>query len=185
MNLFQRAFAPTLLLFLAGCAGGGIAAPNTGHAQPPLKRQAVMNMVLDEATNINISPSLALAVAHTESSFNPRALSKAGARGVMQIMPLTARTEYGINAEQLWNPQINIRLGLHFLRRLIDRYGRVDIALSHYNGGSAVGRPGRARVIPATRPYVARVRRLDIHYRRWLRQRQVAAFTQFQFATID
>ena len=84
----------------------------------------------------------------------------------MQIMPATAKGEYGIEADALWNPRLNVRLGLHFLQRLIARYeGRVDLALSYYNGGSAVGRLPNARVIPATRPYVARVLQLRRHYR--------------------
>jgi soluble lytic murein transglycosylase-like protein len=126
-----------------------------------------MAMVMHEANDLGVSPSLALALAHTESNFNPQALSPKGARGVMQIMPATARGEYGIAPDRLWDPRTNIRLGLHFLKRLHRRYGgRTDLALSHYNGGSAVGRPPYARVIPATRPYVAKVQRLQAMYRR-------------------
>ena len=118
--------------------------------------------------------ALALAVAHAESGFDARARSHKGARGVMQIMPATARGEYGVHPDTLWNPRVNIRLGLHFLGRLIERYdGRIDLALSYYNGGSAVGRPGRARVIPATRSYVRKVQRLRSHYSRQLRRGQV------------
>ncbi len=110
--------------------------------------------------------SLALAVAHAESNFDPRAVSPRGARGVMQIMPATASGEYGIRPGLLFNPRINVRLGLHFLKRLLDRYrGRVDLALSYYNGGAAVGDFPNARVIPATRSYVARVKRLRRRYR--------------------
>ncbi len=136
------------------------------RAARPAGRQQVMALVVREANDLGVSPSLALAVAHTESNFNPRALSASGARGVMQIMPATARGEYGIAPDRLWDPRTNIRLGLHFLKRLQRRYGRTDLALSHYNGGSAVGRPPRARIIPATRPYVARVQRLQAMYRR-------------------
>ena len=109
-------------------------------------------------------------MAHAESSFNPRAESHKGARGVMQIMPATSTGEYGIDPELLWRPTINIRMGIHFLKRLIRLYrGRTDLALSYYNGGSAVGRPGRARVLPATYSYVRKVRSLR---RRYLRELQ-------------
>ena len=92
----------------------------------------------------------------------------------MQIMPATARGEYGVHPDRLWDPRINIRLGLHFLGRLIKRYnGRTDLALSYYNGGSAVGRPGRARIIPATRSYVRKVQRLQRHYRKQISRGQV------------
>jgi soluble lytic murein transglycosylase-like protein len=150
---------------LAGaCAGDGNAYQRLrGHGTQTSEIKA---LVVEEAARMRISPSLALAVAHAESNFNPRARSHAGARGVMQIMPATARLEYGIKPALLWNPRINVRLGLHFLGRLLNRYrGRVDLALSYYNGGSAVGDLPNARIIPATRSYVTRVQRLRVHYR--------------------
>ena len=148
-------------LLTAGC--GSVADANQNR---PVARQEVKQLVIQEAARLRVPISLALAVAHVESNFNPTARSSKGARGVMQIMPTTARGEYGIAPNLLWNPRLNIRLGLHFLKRLIRRYeGRVDLALSHYNGGSAVGRPPHARVIPATARYVAKVRRLRRHYR--------------------
>ena len=159
------------LFLLVGCA-----APVTAYNPPPgaTTRDAIKRMVAREARNMGVPVPLALAVAHAESSFNARAQSHKGARGVMQIMPATARGEYGIAADQLWDPRINIRLGLHFLGRLIDRYGgRTDLALSYYNGGSAVGRPGSARVIPATRSYVLKVQRLRNQYRQQLLRGQV------------
>lgn len=162
---------PVLLLavtLLVGCAG-----QVTAYSQPP-SRVAVKQMVAHEARNMGIPVPLALAVAHAESNFDARARSHKGARGVMQIMPATARGEYGLHPDRLWNPRVNIRLGLHFLGRLIERYdGRTDLALSYYNGGSAVGRPGRARVIPATRKYVRKVQRLRRHYRTQIQRGQV------------
>ena len=159
------------LVLLVGCA-----APVTAYNPAPgaMTKNAIKRMVAHEARNMGIPVPLALAVAHAESSFNARAQSHKGARGVMQIMPATARGEYGIPADQLWDPRINIRLGLHFLGRLIARYnGRTDLALSYYNGGSAVGRPGSARVIPATRSYVLKVQKLRDQYRRQLLRGQV------------
>jgi len=133
-----------------------------------------MTLVVREAIDLGIPISLALAVAHAESNFDPWAESTKGARGVMQIMPATARGEYGIDADTLWDPGINVRLGLHFLGRLIERYGgRVDWALSHYNGGSAVGHFAPPRIIPATRPYVRKVNRLRAHYRRALARGEI------------
>ena len=124
-----------------------------------LPKEAVMRIVVEEAQKAGISPELALAVAQVESNFTTHALSHAGARGVMQIMPATARGEFGVSADRLYNPRVNAKLGSEFLRQLIDRYdGRLDIALSHYNGGSRVRLPnGGLRVIPATRGYVDKV----------------------------
>lgn len=150
----------------SGCAAATPASIARVSARPAGRGQ-IMSMVVREANDLGVPASLALAVAHAESNFNPRALSRAGARGVLQIMPATARGEYGIAPDRLWDPRTNIRLGLHFLKRLHHRYGgRTDLALSHYNGGSAVGRPPNARVIPATRSYVAKVQRLQQMYRR-------------------
>jgi soluble lytic murein transglycosylase-like protein len=137
----------------------------------PVSRGEIKRLVAVEALRMQVSVPLALAVAHAESNFDPAARSHKGARGVMQIMPATARGEYGIAPHLLWNARINIRLGLHFLKRLLDRYdGRVELALSYYNGGSAVGDLPRARIIPATAGYVAKVQRLRIYYRRLMTQ---------------
>jgi soluble lytic murein transglycosylase-like protein len=137
-------------------------------ASIPDTRRATQNLVMEEALKWDVPVSLALAVAETESNFNPNALSPVGARGVMQIMPDTAEGEYGIHRDLLWNPRVNVRIGMHFLRRLIDKYdGRVELALSWYNGGSAVGSGSRARVIPATRPYINKVRHKTRGYCSW------------------
>ena len=151
-------------MLASACAGDGNA--YQGYSKRPYPRNEIKNMVVQEAIRMRVPISLALAVAHAESNFDPRAVSRSGARGVMQIMPATASGEYGIKPGLLWNPRVNVRLGLHFLRRLLDRYrGRVDLALSYYNGGSKVGDLPNARVIPATRAYVFRVQRLRRRYR--------------------
>ncbi len=130
------------------------------------EKSAVIQIIREEARKMGVSVPLALAVAHAESHFNPNAESHKGARGVMQVMPATSRSEYGIHPDLLWDVRINIRLGLHFMRRLLSRYqGRVDLALSYYNGGSRVGNLPNARVIPATRKYVQKVLRLRRYYR--------------------
>jgi soluble lytic murein transglycosylase-like protein len=159
-NTLRALLATTLL---AGCS----TVPDAS-ARPP-SRHHVKRMVANEAADLGVPVDLALAVAHAESNFDALAESHRGARGVMQIMPATARGEYAIDPDRLWDPRINIRLGLHFLRRLLRRYrGHTDLALSHYNGGSAVGRWPHVRVIPATRSYVARVEKLRRHYRKQL-----------------
>ncbi len=166
------------LLGLAAAALASGCATATPAAMVPTTRGQVMSLVVREANDLGVSPSLALALAHAESNFNPRALSHKGARGVMQIMPATARGEYGIAPERLWDPRTNVRLGLHFLKRLQYRYGRTDLVLSHYNGGSVVGRPPNARPLPATRPYVAKVQRLQAMYRRRILNGDLAIFDQ-------
>ena len=157
------------LAFMIGCVIGPLpagAVGATGPGQHHHDRAVIMRMVADEALRQGLAPELALAVAHAESHFRPTAVSRAGARGVMQIMPRTARDLYGLGPEALFDPAINIRTGIHYLRRLIRTYGRKTIALSHYNGGSGVrSADGRLRVLPATRGYVRRVLSLEARYR--------------------
>jgi len=113
-----------------------------------------------------VRPSLALAVAETESNFRPHVVSHAGAVGVMQIMPATAFGLYKIGRAALFDPRTNIRIGVGFLDHLIKKYnGRIDLALSHYNGGSAVIKNGSAQVLPYTRRYVSRVLARSRHYK--------------------
>jgi len=112
-----------------------------------------------------VRPSLALAVAETESNFRPHVVSHAGAVGIMQIMPATAFGLYKTGRAALFDPRTNIRIGVRFLDHLIKKYnGRIDLALSHYNGGSAVMKNGSARVLPYTRDYVSRVLARSRHY---------------------
>lgn len=102
--------------------------------------EEVRRMVIAEAKRYQVPPALALAVAHVESRFDPTALSSAGARGVMQIMPATGLGEFGVHPDRLWEPSLNVQLGVAFLASLITQYGDVRQALAHYNGGGAAAR---------------------------------------------
>ncbi len=142
---------------------GGVAEATVAEAAT---RSQVKRIVVEESLRAGFPPSLAMAVAKAESDFNDAAESSAGARGVMQIMPKTARDLYGIDRDDLWDARLNVQLGIDYLESLIRRYrGQWDIALSHYNGGSAVGDPSDPRVIPATSAYVNKVLRLQRQYR--------------------
>ena len=80
-------------------------------------------------------------------------------------MPATAYGLYKTPREALFDPKTNIRIGVNFLDHLIKKYkGRVDLALSHYNGGSRVMSNGTARIIPQTRSYVEKVLRKSRKY---------------------
>ncbi len=119
----------------------------------------VKTLIVEQAEQKNIAPALALAIAKVESDFNPLATSSAGARGVMQILPKTAEDVFGVSKDRLYHAQTNIDLGLSFIKQLLAKYDqRLDIALSHYNGGSAVqGENGNLHVIPNTQGYVDKV----------------------------
>jgi hypothetical protein len=133
--------------------------PLTASATYYFDTDDIQQRVIDEAKRQNMSPSLALAIAKVESNFNHQALSHAGAKGVMQIMPRTAEQVFGVHRSRLFDPDVNIELGVKFIKKLLKRYDdRLDIALSHYNGGSGVkNKHGDLRVMPATRDYVDKV----------------------------
>ena len=141
-------------------------------AETPLD---VQRIILEESANSRVPPALALALARVESNFDPRAVSPVGAKGVMQLMPKTAREVFGVREEELWNPRLNIQLGIGYLEQLHDQYGgRWDLALSHYNGGTLAGGSGAAAVPhDYTRKYVADVLR-------WQRIYSAAVFEQPQ-----
>ena len=142
-------------LAVALAIGTALSAVAPAHAET---KAEIMRIVIHEAEATRVPATLALAVAKVESDFNDAAKSVKGARGVMQIMPATAWGEYGVDPDELWDPKLNIQLGLDYLARLIERYnGRWDLALSAYNGGSAVDTPSGPRVMPATRDYVQQV----------------------------
>ena len=107
-----------------------------------------------------VEPELLRAVIAVESGFDPRALSKAGAAGLMQLMPETAR-RYGVSDR--FDPAQNVHAGARHLKALIERYDNdVKLALAAYNAGEqAVDRCGRC--VPQyreTQAYVPRVWRM-------------------------
>lgn len=92
----------------------------------------LQQMITSAAQQYGVDPALALAVAKTESSFNPNAVSPAGAIGVMQLMPATAA---GLGVDPS-DPQQNIQGGVQLLSQLLDKYnGNVQQALWAYNAG--------------------------------------------------
>ena len=89
------------------------------------------------AEYFNIDPLLLHAIAHVESRHNPNAVSPAGARGLMQIMPATAR-QFGLTGsdQQLFDPVENLKVSATYLRNLYDLFGNnLDLVLAAYNAG--------------------------------------------------
>jgi len=108
------------------------------------------------ARDNGVDPSLVKAVALVESGFNPKATSAKGARGLMQLMPATAK-QYGVS--NLHDPYQNLSAGAKHLRELLDQYdGNVTLALAAYNAGSgAVKRYGGVPAYEETQQYVKKV----------------------------
>ena len=93
--------------------------------------------IFDAAVEADIDPAIAYGLVKVESNFDHRAVSHVGARGLTQLMPRTARWLMpGISNEDLFDRKINLRLGFHYLRDLIDQYdGNIRLALLAYNRG--------------------------------------------------
>jgi soluble lytic murein transglycosylase-like protein len=103
----------------------------------------------------SVSAALLAAQLYVESNFNPFAVSRAGARGIAQFMPGTART-YGLLDP--FDAEASIDAQAHLMRDMLRRFGSAPLALAAYNAGpGAVERCGCIPPIPETQAYVARV----------------------------
>jgi soluble lytic murein transglycosylase len=109
-----------------------------------------------------LQPALVKAVIAAESNFDPDAVSRRGAQGLMQLMPETAAA---LGVADPLQPTENVRGGTRYLRLMIDRYGDLERALAAYNAGpAAVDHYGGIPPYPETRDYVQRVLAYYRHY---------------------
>jgi len=107
------------------------------------------------AADAGLQLSMLVAVAQVESEFNPGARSHADARGLLQVMPTTA-AELNLDVDK---PSSNVLAGARYLRLLLSRFQRTDLALAAYNAGpTVVTKLGRAPTLE-TETYVANVQR--------------------------
>jgi soluble lytic murein transglycosylase-like protein len=108
------------------------------------------------AVSHGVDPALALAVAQTESNYNPSAVSGAGAVGVFQLMPGTAA---GLGVVNSFDPLQNIEGGVTYLGSLLSQFGGdVSLALAAYNAGPGnVAKYGGIPPFPETQNYVAKI----------------------------
>lgn len=118
--------------------------------------RAFNDIIYDKSRKYNIEPSLIRAVIETESGFDPTAVSKRGAKGLMQLMPNTAKS---LGVYDPFNPEQNIEGGTKYLKYLLKRFdGDLKLALAAYNAGPAVVE--KYRSVPPyseTRRYVKNV----------------------------
>jgi soluble lytic murein transglycosylase-like protein len=122
----------------------------------PIDSRVFDPIIADVATRYQVDRALVKAVIRAESGFHPQAVSSKGARGLMQLMPLTA-VMHGVR--NIHEPMQNIEGGVQHLRMLLDRYaGNVVLALAAYNAGEgAVDQHGGVPPFQETRDYVWRV----------------------------
>ena len=106
--------------------------PNTAHGH---KQEHFFHpIIVQVADHHELDPALIKAIIMAESGYNPRAVSKKGARGLMQLMPGTAEA---LGVEDSFNPEQNIRGGVKYFKQLVNQFqGDVTLALAAYNAGS-------------------------------------------------
>jgi len=122
--------------------------------------QQEIDAAIDQAAaRHNVDPSLVRAVIKVESNFNPNAVSRKGAMGLMQLMPQTARK---LNVSNPFDPEQNVDAGVRQLKQLMENYGGdVKLTLAAYNAGpGAVARSAGVPHYAETRQYVKRITQL-------------------------
>jgi soluble lytic murein transglycosylase len=137
--------------FKSGTAAGWLRVPR-GETAP------YMSEIRTACERYGVPDRLVSAVIRAESGFNPKAVSRKGARGLMQLMPSTAST---LGVRDSFDPRQNIDGGVRHLRALMDRFSNnLPLAIAAYNAGeSAVLAHGGIPPYPETREYVSRVLR--------------------------
>jgi len=125
-------------------------------AAAPMDPRAIDAHLEEVAIRYGLSPRLVAVIIEVESEFNPRATSRKGARGLMQLMPGTVSE---LRVRDSFDPYENITGGVRHLRRLMDRFeGNLPLVLAAYNAGEqAVVAYGGVPPYRETRRYVARV----------------------------
>lgn len=148
--------------FIEQCYACG--SPGVSFANVRLNTDAFREEVAAAAREFGVEEAIVRAVMHAESAFNPNAISRAGAQGLMQLMPATAE-RFGVT--DAFDPAQNIRGGVRYLAWLLKRFnGDLTLAAAGYNAGEgAVDRHGGVPPYRETQTYVQRVGVLAERYR--------------------
>ncbi len=149
--------------YMESCFACG-ARPGVNFGKIRLRHDAYNSEITAAAAQYGVDESIVRAIIHAESSFNPNAISRVGAQGLMQLMPATAR-RFGVS--NAFDPAQNIRGGVQYLAWLLKRFnGNLTLAAAGYNAGE--GAVDRYKGVPPygeTQRYVVRVAQLAERYR--------------------
>jgi hypothetical protein len=120
-------------------SGSTVVAQPSPPDRPKPSRAEVSALIDRTAKQLGVEVALVNAVVSAESAYNAHAVSRAGAVGLMQVMPATAG-DYGVSsAEALFDPTVNVRTGVRHLKRLLEKYGNdYGRAIMAYNAGEGV-----------------------------------------------
>ena len=135
-------------------AGNDGAAPTSHGAVPGFVPERFAPILRDAAQRWNVSAKLLAAQLYAESGFNPFAVSRAGAQGIAQFMPATARA-FGL--QNPFDPEQAIHAQARFMRDLLRQFGSVPLALAAYNAGPGAVSECGCMPYAETRGYVARI----------------------------
>jgi len=128
------------------------------------RRSDLVEIIRRYSSHFRLDEALVKAVIKVESDYNPRAVSRKGALGLMQLLPSTAKL---LKVMDPMNPEENVRGGSRYLREMLDQFdGNLELALAAYNAGpNAVRRHGGIPPYEETRDYVTRVKKYMRFYR--------------------
>jgi soluble lytic murein transglycosylase-like protein len=144
--------------------------PKIEHIPPSVSGRKAEHLyhkfIVQTASQYQIDPALIKAIIMAESGYNPKAVSKKGAKGLMQLMPETAEA---LGVEDIFNPRQNITGGVQYFKHLVNRFnGDVKLALAAYNAGSRYVRNyNGVPPFKATRCYIKKVLK---YYQRYKNQ---------------
>ena len=132
-----------------------------GFVRKPFSQREIDAAIEQSAARHNVDPNLVRSVIKVESNFNPNAVSRKGAMGLMQLMPQTARQ---LKVTNPFDPEQNVDAGVRHLKSLMESYGGdVKLTLAAYNAGAgAVARSSGIPRFAETRNYVRRI--TDLYY---------------------